>query len=33
MPKDFHNAITVVPGICVGHAQDEEALTGCKVIL
>ena len=28
-----HNAITDVPGIKVGHAQDEEALTGCTVIL
>jgi L-aminopeptidase/D-esterase-like protein len=27
------NAITDVPGIEVGHAQDEEALTGCTVIL
>lgn len=33
MPKKFHNAITDVPGIRVGHAQDEEALTGCTVIL
>ena len=29
----LHNAITDVPGIRVGHAQDEEALTGCTVIL
>ena len=29
----MHNAITDVPGIKVGHAQDEEALTGCTVIL
>ncbi len=29
----LHNAITDVPGICVGHAQDMEALTGCTVIL
>jgi L-aminopeptidase/D-esterase-like protein len=28
-----HNAITDVPGIRVGHAQDEEALTGCTVVL
>ena len=28
-----HNSITDVPGIEVGHAQDEEALTGCTVIL
>ena len=27
------NAITDVPGILVGHAQDEIALTGCTVIL
>lgn len=27
------NSITDVPGIEVGHAQDEEALTGCTVIL
>jgi L-aminopeptidase/D-esterase-like protein len=28
-----HTAITDVPGIRVGHAHDEEALTGCTVIL
>ena len=27
------NAITDIPGILVGHAQDEAALTGCTVIL
>ncbi len=27
------SAITDVPGIRVGHAQDEEAITGCTVIL
>ncbi len=27
------NAITDVPGIRVGHAQDDKALTGCTVIL
>jgi L-aminopeptidase/D-esterase-like protein len=27
------NAITDIPGILVGHAQDFEALTGCTVIL
>lgn len=27
------NAITDVPGIEVGHAEDEDALTGCTVIL
>ena len=29
----IRNAITDVPGIRVGHAQDYEALTGCTVIL
>ncbi|MGE5376624.1 MAG: P1 family peptidase [Bacteroidota bacterium] len=29
----FKNAITDVRGIEVGHAQDEEALTGCTVLL
>jgi L-aminopeptidase/D-esterase-like protein len=29
----LHNAITDVPGIEVGQAQNEEALTGCTVIL
>jgi len=33
MERIRHNAITDVPGIKVGHAQDEEALTGCTVIL
>lgn len=28
-----HNAITDVPGVEVGHAQDERALTGCTVVL
>jgi L-aminopeptidase/D-esterase-like protein len=27
------NSITDIPGILVGHAQDEQALTGCTVIL
>lgn len=27
------NAITDIPGILVGHAQNEDALTGCTVIL
>jgi L-aminopeptidase/D-esterase-like protein len=31
MPK--MNAITDVPGILVGHADDTEALTGCTVVL
>src|SRR5258706_4994542 len=29
----FKNSITDVPGIEVGHAQNDEALTGCTVIL
>jgi len=29
----FNNAITDIPGIEVGQAQDDEALTGCTVIL
>jgi len=29
----LRNAITDIPGIQVGHAQNEEALTGCTVIL
>src|SRR5574342_433054 len=29
----LNNAITDVPGIEVGHAQDYEALTGCTVVL
>lgn len=33
MPKKMNNAITDIPGISVGHAQDQEALTGCTVIL
>jgi L-aminopeptidase/D-esterase-like protein len=33
MAKKLHNAITDIPGIRVGHAQDEPALTGCTVIL
>ena len=33
MPKKLNDAITDIPGISVGHAQDEEALTGCTVIL
>jgi L-aminopeptidase/D-esterase-like protein len=33
MSHTFKNAITDVPGIRVGHAQDDEALTGCTVIL
>ena len=33
IPMKFNNAITDVPGIEVGQAQDDEALTGCTVIL
>lgn len=33
MNKRWNNAITDVPGIKVGHATDEEALTGCTVVL
>jgi L-aminopeptidase/D-esterase-like protein len=29
----LNNTITDVPGLRVGHAQDEDALTGCTVIL
>ncbi len=29
----MHNAITDVPSLRVGHAQNEEAMTGCTVIL
>ncbi len=32
-PLTHHNAITNVPGVEVGHAQDERALTGCTVVL
>jgi L-aminopeptidase/D-esterase-like protein len=33
MPKPWHNAITDVAGIRVGHATNREALTGCTVVL
>jgi L-aminopeptidase/D-esterase-like protein len=33
MPTKIKDAITDIPGLRVGHAQDEEALTGCTVIL
>lgn len=33
MAKKLNNAITDIPGIQVGHAQDEGALTGCTVVL
>jgi L-aminopeptidase/D-esterase-like protein len=32
-PDRYHNALTDVPGLLVGHAQDDEALTGCTVVL
>ena len=33
MAKPWHNAITDVPGIRVGHVTDLEVLTGCTVVL
>ncbi len=33
MARLQHNAITDVPGICVGHAQNLTAATGCTVVL
>lgn len=33
MAKQLGNAITDVPGIRVGHAQDDQAMTGCTVVL
>ena len=33
MPIQHLNTITDVPGIRLGHAQDDEALTGCTVVL
>lgn len=33
MQNKFINAITSIEGIKVGHAQDEEGVTGCTVIL
>jgi len=33
MAKQMKNAITDIPGLRVGHAQDEQALTGCTVVL
>ena len=29
----LHNAMTDIPGIIVGHAQNDQALTGCTVII
>jgi L-aminopeptidase/D-esterase-like protein len=31
--KTLHNAITDVPGITVGHAQNSDAITGCTVVI
>jgi L-aminopeptidase/D-esterase-like protein len=33
MARTWHNAITDVPGIRVGHATEAKAMTGCTVIL
>ncbi len=33
MTRTWHNAITDVPGIRVGHATNAEAMTGCTVVL
>jgi L-aminopeptidase/D-esterase-like protein len=33
MAKKLQNAITDIPGIKVGHAQDYEAITGCTVVI
>ena len=33
MAQTLKGAITDIPGIRVGHAQDEQALTGCTVVL
>jgi len=33
MAKKWHNAITDVAGIKVGHAQNVEAITGCTVVI
>lgn len=33
MARAWHNAITDVPGIRVGHSTNREAMTGCTVIL
>ena len=33
MAKVWHNAITDVPGIRIGHATEPEARTGCTVVL
>jgi L-aminopeptidase/D-esterase-like protein len=33
LAKKLNNTITDIPGLSVGHAQDEQALTGCTVVL
>ena len=33
MVKKLNDTITDIPGISVGHAQDEQAMTGCTVVL
>jgi L-aminopeptidase/D-esterase-like protein len=33
VPRPWHNAITDVPEIQVGHATDGQAMTGCTVVL
>ena len=33
MARPWHNALTDVPGIRVGHVTDGEAMTGCTVVL
>ena len=33
MAKKLKDAITDIPGLSVGHAQDDKAMTGCTVIL
>lgn len=33
MAKRLQNTITDIPGLRVGHAQDDDALTGCTVVL
>ena len=30
---ELHNAITDIPGLKVGHAQNDQALTGCTVVI
>ena len=33
MTRQLNNSITDIPGLQVGHAQNEQALTGCTVVL